>query len=109
MTHNNTDTMLQDIDNEHPQPTTAMTRSWTPPIAPNQPHRTPWWTPLLVPALMTVLFVMGSIGDHGQAKTQHPTLVGDAFAWIFILTTLVAPAFYAGFLYNQQRDTRIPR
>jgi hypothetical protein len=51
---------------------------------------------------MTVLFVTGSIGDHGQAKTQRPTLVGDIFAWIFILATLVAPAFYAGFLYNQQ-------
>jgi hypothetical protein len=58
---------------------------------------------------MTVLFVMGSIGDHGQAKTQHPTIVGDAFAWIFILATLVAPAFYAGFLYTQQRGTRAPR
>jgi hypothetical protein len=58
---------------------------------------------------MTVLVVMGSIGDHGQAETKRYTLAGDVFAWLFLLGTLVAPAFYAGILYSRQRNERQAR
>jgi len=88
---------------------TTLRDAWTPPPNGTRQRRSPWWVPLLVPAVMTVLFVIGSIGDNGRTQTERYTLAGDTFAWLFLLATLVAPAFYAGVRYNRQRGKLDPR
>ena len=88
---------------------TTLRDAWTPPPNGTRQRRSPWWVPLLVPAVMTVLFVIGSIGDNGRTETERYTLAGDTFAWLFVLATLVAPAFYAGVRYNRQRGKLDPR
>jgi hypothetical protein len=108
MTNEDINTKLLNLDHESHEPTPAPTvRTWAP--KPETQRTSPWWVPLLVPAMMTVLFVIGSIGDHGQPQTQRYTLAGDTFAWLFVLATLAVPAFYAGVRHNRQRGERDPR
>ena len=109
MTNNEIETKVQHLDSRNHELITGPSEPVS--TQPNRqtPRNSPWWVPLLVPAAMTILYVMASIGDHGQPQTERFTLVGDAFAWLCMLATLALPTFLAGVRYNRQHGERGPR
>jgi hypothetical protein len=65
-------------------------------------HRAiPWWLPLIVPALVTFVYAVGTISQKPHV-VGRPAFAPVMFGWLIILVLLAIPAFISGLLYAWQ-------